>query len=109
MGAPPPSVTTLRLVPMFPRSGGFLPTFFPPSGTSVIALATVETLAPEQMAPLDNRRRGDTIFTHGGSEGPRLTAGLSGWQQPFQEELCDGYASLFLSSPGGLVSRRRVS
>jgi hypothetical protein len=27
---PPPLVRTLRLVPLLPRSVGFLPTFFPP-------------------------------------------------------------------------------
>jgi hypothetical protein len=28
----PPSVSRLRLVPIFPRSVGFFPTFFPPEG-----------------------------------------------------------------------------
>ena len=32
IGTPPLSVSTLRLVPSFPRSVGFLPTFFPPKG-----------------------------------------------------------------------------
>src|SRR5512134_3120161 len=31
-GTPRPSVNTLRLVPIFPRSVGFLNTFFPPKG-----------------------------------------------------------------------------
>src|SRR5918992_4653014 len=32
IGTPSPSVRRLRLVPSFPRSVGFLPTFFPPKG-----------------------------------------------------------------------------
>ena len=32
MGPPRPSVRPLRLVPLLPRSVGFLPTFFPPEG-----------------------------------------------------------------------------
>ena len=32
MGTPRPSVRRLRLVPLLPRSVGFLPTFFPPEG-----------------------------------------------------------------------------
>jgi hypothetical protein len=32
MGTPPPSVSTLRFVPLLPRSVGFLPTFVPPKG-----------------------------------------------------------------------------
>jgi hypothetical protein len=30
-----------------------------------------------------------------------LLVGLSVWQQPFREELCDGYATLHLNAPYG--------
>lgn len=30
-------------------------------------------------------------------------------QEPFPEELCDGYAALLLSAPCGYVFRRRVA
>jgi hypothetical protein len=65
-------------------------------------------LAPTRVDPLDKKHGGDTIFSNGGSEGPLLMAGTSVWQQPCQEELCDGYASLLLSAPFGCVSGRRV-
>jgi len=37
-----------------------------------------------------------------------VLVGQSVWQQPFEEERCDGYASLLLSAPCGYSARRRV-
>ena len=36
---------------------------------------------------------------NGGSEDLLFLAGRSVWQQPFEEELCDGYAALLVSAP----------
>jgi hypothetical protein len=72
-------------------------------------VADAEALAHERVDSLDKRRRGDTIFYSGACEGPPLIAGTPVWQQPFQEELCDGYAPLLGSAPCGPIPGRRVS
>jgi hypothetical protein len=74
----------------------------------VIVSGGVNVITPEWVTPLDKRGREDTIFHSGGSEGPRLKAGLSVWQQPCGEELCDGYAASLVSAPCGSGSGRRV-
>jgi hypothetical protein len=73
-----------------------------------VVLVAAGTLAHEWRAPLDKRGREDTIFCSGGSEGARFRAGLSVWQQPCREELCDGYAASLVSAPCGSSSGRRV-
>jgi hypothetical protein len=72
------------------------------------ARAATGALPHESVDSLDKRPGEDTILSTGRSEGLRLLAGRSGWQQPFAEERCDGYAALLLSASRGLVSRRRV-
>src|SRR5687768_16062210 len=72
-----------------------------PPGTDghEVGPAGAGVLPHEQVDPLDKRRGEDTIFRNGGSEGPQLMAGISGWQQPLREERCDGYAALLVSAP----------
>jgi hypothetical protein len=59
--------------------------------------------------PLDKEPGGDTIFRSSRCTDPPLMAGRCTWQQPMQEESCDGYATLLLSAPYGLsVQAARV-
>ena len=51
-------------------------------------------LPHEPVDSLDKRPGEDTILRTSRSEGLRFLAGRSGWQQPFAEERCDGYAAL---------------
>jgi hypothetical protein len=72
-------------------------------------VAVRPAVALARVAPLDNRRGGDTILRSGKSEGPigdgrTIRMGSS----PCHEEPCDGYASLLLSAPCGDIPRRRV-
>jgi hypothetical protein len=73
-----------------------------------LAREATGALPHEPVDPLDKRPGEDTILSTSRSEGLWFLAGRSGWQQPFAEERCDGYAALLLSASRGLVSRRRV-
>jgi hypothetical protein len=68
------------------------------------ANAIAQRLQSARKPPQTTRQKrgghyGDIILNTGRSEGLLFLEGISGWQQPFAEERCDGYATLPVRAP----------